>query len=107
LVLARREERLGRLPHERRTGEPDDACDDAAVGGERLTAAGRQVIDRTGLDWRFDADLEWFASPDAVGRVSVFTAVRERPGLRLVPRHSDSRCSRCLVVAGIERPSEN
>jgi uncharacterized protein (TIGR03435 family) len=67
-------------------------------------AAGRQVIDRTGLEGRFDADLEWAATPDTVDRVSVFTAVQEQLGLRLV---ADRSLLDVLVVERVERPSPN
>ena len=67
-------------------------------------AAGRQVIDRTGLEGRFDADLEWSAAPDATERVSVFTAVQEQLGLRLV---ADKATLDVLIVDRVERASEN
>jgi uncharacterized protein (TIGR03435 family) len=67
-------------------------------------AAGRQVIDRTGLEGRFDADLEWAVAPDATDRVSVFTAVQEQLGLRLVAGRA---VLDVLIIDRVERPSEN
>jgi len=67
-------------------------------------ATGRQVIDRTGLEGRFDADLDWAATTDAVDRVSVFTAVQEQLGLRLV---ADRAMLDVLIIDRVERPSEN
>lgn len=75
-----------------------------SVANALTGAAGRQVIDRTGLEGRFDADLEWAASPEVVDRVSVFTAVQEQLGLRLV---ADTAVLDVLIVDRVERPSEN
>jgi uncharacterized protein (TIGR03435 family) len=80
----------------------------------------RPVIDRTGIEGRFDIHLEFSRStatpglnrplPDAlpasgdVGGVSIFTAIQEQLGLRLV---AASGPVEYLVIDHIEQPSEN
>jgi uncharacterized protein (TIGR03435 family) len=78
---------------------------------------GRPVIERSGLTGFFDLTLEWMpqgqlspeaqaildASPD-LNRPSIFTALQEQLGLRLVP---DTALVDVLVVDSVERPSEN
>lgn len=68
-----------------------------------VVIAGRQVVNATGLDGRFDIELEWgtLDNPDAP---SIFTAVQEQLGLRLQPTTAPIEL---LVVDRIERPSEN
>jgi uncharacterized protein (TIGR03435 family) len=79
---------------------------------------GRVVVDKTGLSGRYDFNLKWTPleaaapsggasgtapSPDAEG-VSLFTAIEEQLGLRLVPTRGPGQV---LVIDHIERPSEN
>ena len=66
-------------------------------------AAGRPVLDRTGLTGRYDISVDWASSPD-VDSVSVFTAVQEQLGLRL---ESTTAPLDVVVIEGVERPSEN
>ena len=48
--------------------------------------SGRPVIDRTGLQGRFDAELHWAATGTVASDApSVFTAVQEQLGLKLIP----------------------
>ena len=73
-------------------------------------AAGRPVNDETGLGQQgFDYELRWAPAPpaaDAAGAVgpSIFTALEEQPGLKLVPKEGPVEV---LVIDHIERPSEN
>jgi uncharacterized protein (TIGR03435 family) len=80
----------------------------------RLTpAAGRPVIDKTGLTGFFAFKLEWAPDPVVAGDTppavspgpSIFTAVQEQLGLRLEPRQKEP--VEFLVIDGVERPSEN
>jgi uncharacterized protein (TIGR03435 family) len=78
---------------------------------------GRPVIDRTGLTGPFDLTMEWTpqgpasaeaqaildASPNP-DRPSIFTAVQEQLGLRLI---SEAAPVEVLVIDHVERPSEN
>jgi uncharacterized protein (TIGR03435 family) len=83
-------------------------------GGEEMStlafiltsAAGRPVLDRTGLTGGFDIDLKWTPAlqPDTADAVSIFTAVQEQLGLKL---ESTTAPLDVLVIDRIERPSEN
>lgn len=79
---------------------------------------GRVIIDKTGLSSSYDFLLKWTPmratappsaligtapSPDAED-VSLFTAIEEQLGLRLVPTKGPGQV---LVIDHIERPSEN
>ena len=68
-----------------------------------VVVVGRQVINRTGLDGRFDFELEWgnIDNPEAV---SIFTALQEQLGLRL---QQTTAAIELVVIDRIERPSEN
>jgi len=66
-------------------------------------AAGRPVLERTGLSGLFDVDLEWTPTPDADG-ISIFTALREQLGLRL---ETTSAQLPVIVIGHAERPTEN
>lgn len=69
----------------------------------RLT--GRPVIDKTGLEGKYDYVLEWSADSDATGTgPSVFTALQEQLGLRLDAVKAPAET---LVIDHIERPSQN
>jgi uncharacterized protein (TIGR03435 family) len=74
-------------------------------------AAGRPVIDKTGLTGIYDIDLKWSPEPDQpladavgdiAGGVSLFTAVGEQLGLKLVP--SDA-VREVLQIVRIDRPT--
>ena len=72
-------------------------------------AAGRPVLDKTGLTGGFDIDLKWTPAlgtdaPAGADAVSIFTAVQEQLGLRL---ENGSAPLDVLVIDRIERPSEN
>ena len=77
-----------------------------------LNAAGRVVVNRTGLTGAFDLDLFWSpartavtgAAPPEVDGPSLFTAVQEQLGLRLEPRTEPQEV---FVVDSIERPTPN
>ena len=66
-------------------------------------AAGRPVLDRTGLTGRYDISVDWASSPD-VDSISVFTAVQEQLGLRL---ESTTAPLDVVVIERVERPTEN
>jgi len=66
-------------------------------------AAGRPVLDRTGLTGRYDISVDWASSPD-VDSISVFTAVQEQLGLKL---ESTTAPLDVVVIDRVERPSEN
>jgi len=79
----------------------------------------RPVVDRTGLQGRFDFTLNWTPdesqfrsmgvqvpqpSPDASGPPGLFTAIQEQLGLRL---ESVTAPVEAIVIDRVERPSEN
>ncbi|HKE84445.1 MAG TPA: TIGR03435 family protein [Vicinamibacterales bacterium] len=78
------------------------------------SAAGRYVIDKTGLTGAYDFTLEYAprASRDAPGgtastsddRPDIATALREQLGLRLEP---DKTTVQIVIVDHIEKPTEN
>jgi uncharacterized protein (TIGR03435 family) len=75
-----------------------------------LGNVGRPVVDHTGLgDQRFDYELRWApmrrsgADTSSPGP-SIFTALQEQLGLKLVPQEGSLDV---LVVDSIARPSEN
>jgi len=73
-------------------------------------SAGRKVVDKTGLTGLYQIDLNF--TPDPLppgvefdpGLPSLFTALREQLGLRLVP---ETGSVDTFVVESVERPSEN
>jgi len=68
-----------------------------------VVIAGRQVINTTGLEGRFDIELEWgtLDNPDAP---SIFTAVQEQLGLRLDSRRAPVEV---VIVERAEPPTPN
>ena len=78
----------------------------AAVLADLLTshAGGRVVIDRTGLVGTYDVELKWAPDLEPSDQPSVFTAVQEQLGLRLV---SERVPADVIVIDHIERPTEN
>lgn len=70
---------------------------------ERLM--GRPVLDRTGLDGKYDYVLEWAPDSEAASSgPTIFTALQEQLGLRL---ESVKAPVDTLVIDRIERPSPN
>jgi uncharacterized protein (TIGR03435 family) len=69
---------------------------------------GRPVVDKTGLTGKYDFTLEYTpadrAATDESGRPSIFTALEEQLGLKLVPTKQPVEV---LVVDSIEQPTEN
>jgi bla regulator protein BlaR1 len=66
----------------------------------------RMVVDETGLKGGYDFELKWqreSAAQDTLGP-SIFTALEEQLGLKLVPKKGPVNT---LVVEHVERPSEN
>jgi uncharacterized protein (TIGR03435 family) len=73
------------------------------VAGE--IAAGRIVVNRTGLTGRYDVELRWTPDPSITAAADappgLVTAVREQLGLRL---QSDTAEMEHLVIDSVERP---
>ena len=71
---------------------------------------GRVVVDKTGIDGRFDLTLTYTADdavyhgPDPASAPSVFTALQEQLGLKLEPEKGPVTIP---VIDHIEPPSEN
>jgi len=66
----------------------------------------RPVINRTGITGRFDWHLEFIpgSAGDDLAGPSIFTAIQEQLGLRLVPSKGPTDV---LVIDQLQRPSEN
>jgi uncharacterized protein (TIGR03435 family) len=69
---------------------------------------GRNVVDKTGLTGKYDITLEYVpvarAASDETGGPSVFTAVEEQLGLKLVPGKAPMDV---LVIDSVEQPAAN
>jgi uncharacterized protein (TIGR03435 family) len=80
----------------------------AAIAGALDGAAGRSVIDRTGLSGTFDVDLRYARSnaPAAAGDdnplPTVFTALQEQLGLKLEPSKGPFEV---VVIDKVARPT--
>ncbi len=79
------------------------------LAGQIIGTVNRMVVDRTGLEGRFDINLRW--TPDvSIGanpppgdeRVSLFTALQEQLGLRLQP---DTGPVDVLIIDSVSRPT--
>jgi uncharacterized protein (TIGR03435 family) len=77
-----------------------------AVLADLLTghAGGRVVVDKTGMSGGFDVELKWAPDLQPSDLPSIFTAVQEQLGLKLV---SEQVPAEVVVIDHIERPSEN
>jgi uncharacterized protein (TIGR03435 family) len=62
------------------------------------------VIDKTGLDGSYDCEASWSRENSEGNGVSLFTAVQEQLGLKLVPSKAPVET---IVIDHIEKPSEN
>jgi uncharacterized protein (TIGR03435 family) len=62
------------------------------------------VVDRTGLQGRFDIELEWSPDQTATDKPSIFAAVQEQLGLKL---EADRGPVSVVVIDHIERPTED
>jgi uncharacterized protein (TIGR03435 family) len=67
-------------------------------------ATQRVVVDRTGLDGRFDVELEWSPDQVATDKPSIFAAVQEQLGLKL---ESTKGPVSVVVIDHVERPTED
>jgi uncharacterized protein (TIGR03435 family) len=69
-------------------------------------AAGRMVVDKTGLTGKYDIALTWMPDEQQadVPGPSIFTALKEQLGLKLVP---GKEAVDTLIVDHLEAPSEN
>lgn len=69
--------------------------------------AGRMIIDKTGLDGRYDIEMNWSVEDDPESndpRPSLFTAIEEQTGLRLV---SSKVILNTVVIDALAKPSAN
>jgi len=57
-----------------------------------LQMIGRPVLDRTGLDGRYQIDDTYFSLNDDIAFPSIFTVLKDKLGLRLEPRNEDFDC---------------
>jgi len=64
----------------------------------------RTVIDKTGLNLRFDMTLDWSKDDGADGGPSLFTALEEQLGLKLVSAKGPVEM---IVIEKAEKPTEN
>jgi uncharacterized protein (TIGR03435 family) len=81
---------------------------------ELAESLGRVVVDKTGIDARYDLTLRWMpadrpppmlnGAPDPNPPPDIFTAIQEQLGLKLEPAKGPVPV---LVIDHIERPSEN
>jgi uncharacterized protein (TIGR03435 family) len=87
---------------------------DSVMMGVRVTTGPRVIVDKTGLSGSYEIRMEFdprpvqsgpeVTPPDPGGKPTVFTALQEQLGLKLVP----SRMVRpTLIVDRLERPTEN
>ena len=86
----------------------------AALARTMSNLAGRIIVDKTGLIGAFDFELEFTPDPAAGGGQpvavsdanlpSLFTALEEQLGLKLVP---ERRPVEVLVIDRVERPTDN
>jgi uncharacterized protein (TIGR03435 family) len=65
----------------------------------------RPVLDRTGIQGRYDMKLEW-SSPEVADAASpsIFSALQEQMGLRLEATKGPVEI---LVIDSVDKPSEN
>lgn len=84
-------------------------CQASSLTGLLQSAAGRIILDRTGLTGHYNMELRW--TPDngtidasAVPGPSIFTALPEQLGLKLEPSTAPLDV---LVIDSAEKPSEN
>lgn len=84
----------------------------ALLAGELAHSLGRVVVNQTGLHERCELDLKWTPEDAAVGSSSatgdslpsIFTAIQEQLGLKLVPQKGPVSV---LVLDQAQMPSEN
>jgi uncharacterized protein (TIGR03435 family) len=67
-------------------------------------AVERVVVDRTGLEGRFDIELDYSPDQAATDKPSIFAAVQEQLGLKL---ESDRGPVDVVVIDHVERPTED
>jgi len=81
----------------------------AVIAQELAKDVGRVVVDKTGIEGRFDVDLKWTPDDgpvvgDADAAPSIFTAVQEQLGLKLEAQKGPVDV---IVIDHLEAPSEN
>jgi uncharacterized protein (TIGR03435 family) len=63
----------------------------------------RQVVDKTGLEGKYDMDMTWYLNLGKKDPPSVFTAIQEL-GLKLEPQNNSVEF---LIIVSVSKPSEN
>jgi len=86
-----------------------EGCTMGALADSLRYPSGRTVIDKTGLTSRYSFELHWTpdntpADSPLAGGPSIFTAVEEQLGLKLVPSTAPLDV---LIIESASRPSEN
>jgi uncharacterized protein (TIGR03435 family) len=84
-------------------------CWMAGIAHFLLNPSGRQVVDKTGLTGRYDVDFHWTpdnapADSPLAGGPSIFTAIQEQLGLKLMPSTAPLDV---LVIDSAEKPRAN
>jgi uncharacterized protein (TIGR03435 family) len=83
---------------------------DELIGHLLSNEVGRTVVDKTGLTGSYDITLTWMpamasaADTDAASGPTIFTALEEQLGLKLMPAKGPVQV---LVIDSVEKPSEN
>src|SRR5262249_5407026 len=62
------------------------------------------VVDRTGLEGRYEINVEWSADQSATDKPSIFAALQEQLGLKLEPERGPVDV---VVIDHVDRPTEN
>lgn len=76
----------------------------AEFAGRMLAGVGRPVIDKTGLNGKFDITLQYLGAGAPDSLASIFSAVQQQLGLALTPENGPVEV---LVVDSAERPAAN
>ena len=87
---------------------------DSVIMGVRFATGPRAIVDKTGLSGSYEIRMEFdprpipsgpeVTPPETGGKPSVFTALPEQLGLKLVPSRT---VRQTLVIDRLERPTEN
>ena len=83
------------------------AMTELVPGLQRIAGVERMIVDRTGLQGRFEIDLAWTADPNSSSdpdRPSIFTALEEQLGLKLKSTRGPVAV---LVIDSASHPTPN
>ncbi len=64
----------------------------------------RVIVDQSGLTGSFDIELDWSPEQAATDQPSLFSAIQEQLGLKLVSEHGPVDV---IVIDHVERPTED